>query len=224
MQKVVIFGALSALFFLFTPASWGQDIGDVDRLRKDNELLKKENELLKKEIELLKKELQARPNAAQDAKSEGKKPRTREPIAVEAFGPRAAEIELVKCSRGKDPTLVTFKFALENFTREPIPLGGVKLLHCYAADGVEMEGKLTGEINRGITVHKGETTRFQVSYRGLDPDITEIPEIRMNMGPRATVYKVRFYRIKIETGNGSEKGESEKGEKGEERGAKKGDR
>jgi uncharacterized protein (TIGR03067 family) len=61
MQKVVIFGALTALFFLFTPAIRAQDAEEVAKLRKENELLKKQIELLKKEIELLKK--QATPQA-----------------------------------------------------------------------------------------------------------------------------------------------------------------
>ncbi len=59
MQKVAIFGALTALFFLFTPAARAQNAADVERLRKENELLKKEVELLKKEIEQLKKEAKA---------------------------------------------------------------------------------------------------------------------------------------------------------------------
>jgi uncharacterized protein (TIGR03067 family) len=42
MQKVVIFGALTALFFLFTPATRAQDAGEVTKLRRENELLKKE--------------------------------------------------------------------------------------------------------------------------------------------------------------------------------------
>jgi len=56
MQKAVIFGALTALFFLFTPAMPAQDVDEVVNLRRENELLKKEIERLKKEVELLKKE------------------------------------------------------------------------------------------------------------------------------------------------------------------------
>src|SRR5947208_4749607 len=41
MQKVVIFGALTALFFLFTPATRAQDADAVAKLRRENELLKK---------------------------------------------------------------------------------------------------------------------------------------------------------------------------------------
>ena len=42
MQKVVILGALAALFFLFTPATRAQDADEVAKLRRENELLKKE--------------------------------------------------------------------------------------------------------------------------------------------------------------------------------------
>src|SRR6266446_6724904 len=64
MQKVVIFGALTALFFLFTPATRAQDADEVAKLRRENELLKKQVELLKNEIELLKKEAEAQPERA----------------------------------------------------------------------------------------------------------------------------------------------------------------
>ncbi len=67
MQKVVIVGALTALFFLFTPAARAQDADEVAKLRKENEQLKKEIELLKKENELLKK-AKAQPDGAADPK------------------------------------------------------------------------------------------------------------------------------------------------------------
>ena len=72
MQKVVIFGALTALFFLFTPATRAQDADEVAKLRRENELLKKENELLKREIELLKKEAKAQPDGAGGPKTGAK--------------------------------------------------------------------------------------------------------------------------------------------------------
>ena len=65
MQKVVIFGALTALFFLFTPATRAQDADEVAKLRR-------ENELLKKEIELLKKEAKAQPDGAGGPKTGAK--------------------------------------------------------------------------------------------------------------------------------------------------------
>src|SRR5438874_10173586 len=68
MQKVVIFGALTALFFLFTPATRAQDGDEVAKLRRENELLKKEIERLKKEIELLKKAAKAQPDGAGGSK------------------------------------------------------------------------------------------------------------------------------------------------------------
>src|SRR6266850_6124020 len=72
MQKVVIFGALTALFLLFTPATRAQDADEVAKLRRENELLKKENELLKREIELLKKEAKAQPDGAGGPKTGAK--------------------------------------------------------------------------------------------------------------------------------------------------------
>src|SRR5579884_1169746 len=104
MQKVATFASLTAFFFLFTPATRGQDAGEVERLRKDNELLKKENELLKKEIELLKREAQARPGAAKDPETEGKQPRTKATMQVDP-GRVQVQVELIKCVRGEDPTL-----------------------------------------------------------------------------------------------------------------------
>src|SRR5258707_8561114 len=62
MRKVVIFGALTALFFLFTPATRAQDADEVAKLRT-------ENELLKKQLELLKKEAKAQPDGARDPKT-----------------------------------------------------------------------------------------------------------------------------------------------------------
>ena len=72
MQKVVIFGALTALFFLVTPATRAQDADEVAKLRRENELLKKEVELLKKEIELLKKGAKAQPDGAGGPKTGAK--------------------------------------------------------------------------------------------------------------------------------------------------------
>ena len=65
MQKVVIFGALTALFFLFTPATRAQDADEILKLRR-------ENELLKKEIELLKKAGKAQPDGAGGPKTGAK--------------------------------------------------------------------------------------------------------------------------------------------------------
>jgi uncharacterized protein (TIGR03067 family) len=72
MRKVVIFGALTALFSLFTPATRAEDADEVAKLRRENELLKKENELLKKENELLKKGARARPDGAGGPKTGAK--------------------------------------------------------------------------------------------------------------------------------------------------------
>ena len=66
MQKVLILGALAALFLL-TPATRGQRPDEVEKLKKQNELLQKEIQRLKKEIEQLKKAAGASPAAAKGA-------------------------------------------------------------------------------------------------------------------------------------------------------------
>jgi uncharacterized protein (TIGR03067 family) len=65
MQKFVIFGALTALFFLFTPPTRAQDADEVAKLRR-------ENEQLKKQIERLKKEAKAQPDGAGGPKTGAK--------------------------------------------------------------------------------------------------------------------------------------------------------
>src|SRR5580700_5652859 len=92
MQKVVIFGALTALFFLFTPATRAQDADEVAKLRK-------ENELLKKQIELLRNEAKAKPDGAAAPKAGAK---DLEPlqgtwnIDSQQFGDKSLPTELMK--------------------------------------------------------------------------------------------------------------------------------
>ena len=98
MHKVVIFGALTALFFLFTPATPAQDAEEVAKLRRENELLKKEIELLKREIELLKKEAKAPPDGAGQP---GHLPRRRRPRVRSAGAPRQrVRVAARRCGRG----------------------------------------------------------------------------------------------------------------------------
>src|SRR5262245_52904855 len=72
MQKVVIFGALTALFVLFTPATRAQDADEVAKLRTENEKLKKQIEQLIKQIDQLKKEAKSQPNGADGPKAGAK--------------------------------------------------------------------------------------------------------------------------------------------------------
>src|SRR5262245_54077586 len=101
MQKVVIPGALAALFFLSTPATRAQDAEEVGRLRREIELLRKENELLKREIELLKKEARAKPDGGGGPKP-GAKSRTKASNG-------GVDYELVRCVRNpSNPKRVIF--------------------------------------------------------------------------------------------------------------------
>lgn len=77
MQKLIIVGAFTALFLVFTPAIRAQNSDEVERLRRQNELLKNENELLKKQIEQIKKDAQAK-------QSEPKETRTKEEQAKDS--------------------------------------------------------------------------------------------------------------------------------------------
>src|SRR5689334_8816151 len=136
MRKVTIFGALTALSVLLVPAARAQDAGEVERLRKDNEHLKKEVELLKKENEQLKKELQGRPTATKDSKTEESPPRTKASVGL--FNPNInpVDYELVKCVRdGKEPTRVTFTFAVREESGKVQQIGSVKRLDLSTADG-----------------------------------------------------------------------------------------
>ena len=104
MQKVVIFGALTALVLLVTPAIRAQDADEVEMLRKENALLRKENELLKKEIELLKKEAQAKADEGENSKPDAK--------ARTKASRGGIDYELVKCvrDRSKRPTVLQTPF------------------------------------------------------------------------------------------------------------------
>src|SRR5437660_322248 len=100
MQKVAIFGALTALFFLLMPATRAQDADEVEKLRRENGLLKKENERLKKEIVLMKTEAKPQSDAGGGRKN-GAPPRTKAVVGN-------IEYELVKCVRNpKARTRVT---------------------------------------------------------------------------------------------------------------------
>jgi hypothetical protein len=196
MQKVVIFGVLGALFFLPTPATRAQDSDEVAKLRRENELLKKEIELLKKEVELLKKEAKAKPEGAGDPKTE-EKPRTK---ATELG---FVEYELVKCVRDpKVRTRVTFSFAVrDEFGKANVEtVHGCKGMTLTTSGGKALEGKVVYVSNNMVRLTKGEWSKFQVTYEGVDEDTTSFEEVGLTMGsqfgiPRAAL---NFYRIKIE--------------------------
>jgi hypothetical protein len=190
MQKVVIFGALTALFFLFTPATRAQNANEVERLRRENELLKKENELLKKEIELLKKEAKAKPDGAGCPKT-GAKSQTKASRG-------GIDFELVKCVRDHSkPTRVTFTFSAQ-CDAENRNIGGDGFRQFYltltARGGETLEGKVKG--SRSVVLTKGVASKFQLSYEEVDKDITEFDDVEL--GETNFGREVKFYNIKIE--------------------------
>jgi hypothetical protein len=98
--------------------------------------------------------------------------------------------------------LLTFTFVARWLTGrsagEAINLGAVNGLRLWTADGKRIDGKQAGSSARKIKLSKEETTKFQVSYVGVGPDIKEIAEVRMVMG-LLSGNELQFYHIKIET-------------------------
>lgn len=191
MQKVVFVGALTALIFLSTPSGRAQQADEIDRLRKENELLKKEIELLKKEIELLKKE----------AKTGG---------AEEKAGPQArtkasrggVDFELVKCVRNSaDPTKVTFTFSAQCDMEDRVIGGGNELrayfLNITARNGEALKGKVKEGPPKPVQLTRGVPSKFQVTYAGVDENITTLDEVELVEGNFGR--EVKFYNIKVES-------------------------
>lgn len=192
MQKILISSAMTALAFLFTPATQGQP-AEAERLRRENELLKKEIELLKKEIELLKQEAKAKPGGDSSAKT-GAKSRT-EAVAG------GIEYKLVKCVRHpKERKRVTFTFAARDETGGRSTIHLCKNLLLTTDGGAALEGRLVDGPKDNVWLENKEWSKFQVTFVGVDADVTEFDEVGLVMGaqlgfPRAPV---KFYRIKIE--------------------------
>jgi hypothetical protein len=194
MQKVVIFGALTALFFLFTPAGRAQHADEVESLRRENELLKKEIELLKKEIELLKKEAKA---------GEGDGAKTGAESRTQAFV-GGVEYKIVKCVRDpKERDRVIFTFAARHDgtgadTKSTIHL--CRNLILTTSGGEPLEGRLVDGPKDNVWLEAKEWSKFQVTFAGVDKKVTGFDEVGLVMGSQLGIPRppVKFYRIKIE--------------------------
>ncbi len=161
-----------------TPEGVKQLKAEIENLRKQVSNLEKENELLKREIELMKKEAEAKPDAAKNLKTE-EKPRTK---ATELG---FVEYELVKCVR--DPKVrnrVTFSFAVrDEFWKANVEtVHGCKGLTLTTGDGKALDGKVVYVSNSNVRLTKGEVSKFQVTYDGVDEDMTSIEEVGLTMG------------------------------------------
>jgi predicted RNase H-like nuclease (RuvC/YqgF family) len=174
---------------------------EIENLRKQVSNLEKENELLKREIELMKKEAKAKPEGSRTPGT-GAKSRTK---ATENVGGHEIEYELLKCVRNpKQRTRVSLTFAVRS---EPNPrilgrvdnVGVCKKLTLSTADGTELDGKVVGAPRDLVVITKGEWSKFQVVYEGVDTDITEFDEVGLCMGGPYGIARlpIKFHRIKI---------------------------
>jgi hypothetical protein len=187
MQKVVIFGALTALLFLFTPATRGQTAEEVERLRR-------ENALLKKEIELLKKEARAETDGGGGSKA-GAKSITKASLA-------GCDYELVKCVRDpKNPKKVTFTISAESDVGgDPVPftIGGFggPMLVLTARGGETLKDGRLRDAPSLLYLKRAVPVNFQISYEGVDEDITQLDTVRLSR-MNFENQSITFYNIKI---------------------------
>jgi hypothetical protein len=187
MRKAVIFGTLTALFFLFTPATRGQTADEVERLRK-------ENELLKKEIELLKREARVQPDGA-GGPNTGVKSSTKASLA-------GCDYELVKCVRDpKNPKKVTFTISAESDVGgDPIPftIGGFggPMLVLTARGGETLKDGRLRDAPSLLYLKRAVPVSFQISYEGVDEDITRLDTVRLSR-MNSENQSITFYNIKI---------------------------
>jgi hypothetical protein len=190
MQKVVIFGVLTALFFLLTPATRAQDADEVARLRRENEMLKKEIELLKKEIELLKKDAKSKPDGAEDPKTGAK--------SVTKATVDDVDFELVGCTRKGNKVTFTISMLCD---KEDKLMGGAGAkgygLFLTASGGVKVKPSLTEGPGRRIQLKKGIASKFQIIITGVDEDIPSFDEVVLHEGFSGAEKDVHFYNISI---------------------------
>jgi hypothetical protein len=181
---------------------------EIESLRKQVSNLEKENDLLKREIELMKREAKSKPDKV-GAPGTDAKPRTT--ATEQVGGGYVVDWELLECVRDpKKPTRVSFTFAAR-FDKERMEnkgklsrvdnVGVCKKVTLTNSDGKELDGKVADGPTSVVALSEGERSKFQVTFEGVDAEITEFDEVGLAMGgplgfPRLPV---KFYRIKIES-------------------------
>jgi hypothetical protein len=210
MQKVLILGALPALFLVFTPAAQGQTAEEVKSLRRENELLKKEVELLKKELDLLNRELELLRKEVKTGADAGKTGTGSKSgaKAVTRASLQNIDYELVKCVRDpKNFNKVTFTISAQCDTGSPpVPFtasdgGGfgppmAPTLALTARGGDPLTGGKTKDVAPKLQLARGVPALFKISYDGVDKDITQLDTVRLT-APNGSA-AITFYNIKIE--------------------------
>jgi hypothetical protein len=195
MQKFVILGALTALFFLFAPATQAQNAEEVERLRRENEQLKKENEQLKKENEQLKQRSKSEPDGA--SPKTGAKTVTKASLVDIDF-------ELVKCVRDpKNPQKVIFTISAQCDSRDvevPFTGGGFStpMVILTARGGEELKNGQMLNTPSKVKLTRKVPTNFQLTYDGVDEDITQLDTVVVTTTGNRGI-KITFHNIPLKS-------------------------
>ena len=193
MQKVVIFGAFTTLFFLFTPATRAQNADEVERLRREIEQLKKENEQLKKENEQLKQQSKSDSNGA--SPKTGAKSVTKASIVD-------MEFELIKCVRdAKNPQAVIFTISARCDARDaevPFTTVGTPFVILTVRGGEQLKnGQMLNSPGK-VKLTRKVTTNFQLTYDGVDEDITQLDTVIVTTTANRNI-RISFHNIPLKS-------------------------
>ena len=177
----------------------------VSYLEKKNENLEKKNKLLTQEIARMKSKAEAKPDGAGG-------PRNGATVRYVPGGPasKPVEFELVKCVRDSTKrTRVIFTFAVQCESEREIPIGVCKKLELLPVGLKTLNGRMVDGPGSGgksldvIYLAKGDRKKFQVTYEGVDEDITELDQVDLFWGAAITLAgngkAVTFHNIKIES-------------------------
>ncbi len=97
---------------------------------------------------------------------------------------------------------MTFTFAARTENRSIQTIHICRGLNLSTRGGEELNGRLVAGPKDNVMLTKGEWSKFQVTYEGVDPEVTEFDEVGLVMGGRNALaiarLPVKFYRIKIE--------------------------